>query len=72
MGGMDCQSRLLGMICFLGPKVVENGVILDVQCLRYCKGCGLDVVLSTPGFMLSDSQDGEDLVLKWLPYSVAV
>ncbi len=33
--------------------------------------CGLDVVLRTPGFMLSDSQDGEEVFLKWLLYLVA-
>ncbi len=59
------------MIRLLGPKVVENGVILNVQCMWDWKGYGLDVVLRTPGFMQSDSQDGEEVVLKWLPYLVS-
>jgi hypothetical protein len=56
---------------FLVPKLVEDGIVLDVRCVWDCKVNGLNLALWAPGFMLPDSQDGEDMVVKWLTMSVA-
>ncbi len=44
---------------------------MDVRCVWDSKVNGLNKTLWAPGFMLPDSQDGEDLVIKWLSMPVA-
>ena len=51
---------------FLVPKVVENGVVLDVRCVWDAKVNGLNQTLWSPSFMLPTSREAEDLVVKWL------
>ncbi len=46
--------------------------MVDVQCVWDCKKNRLNLTLWAPGFMLPDSGDGEDLVIKWLLCSVYV
>ena len=65
-GYMEKKYNSLLTPRFLVPKVVENGVILDVRCVWDCKVNGLNASLWAPGFMLPDSQDAENLVIKWL------
>ena len=57
---------------FLVPKVVENGVILDVRCVWDCRINGLNAAVWSPGFMFPDCQDGENMVIKWLPCRLAI
>ncbi len=65
---LSCVPAKLVIPRFIVSKVVEeDGMVLDVHCVWYCRTNGHNETLWVTGFMLTTVSDAEDQVVKWLP-----